>query len=90
MTEDENTAAIKKETHEGFAGKSQTMDQFDSALDQVGTGPRRKTPEEMGQRPSDFLDESQSDVLQHQHKLDDTWAAAEGAGDRDWGTISSS
>lgn len=70
-------------------GKGQTMEDFEAALDKVGTGPRKKTPQEMMQRPGDLLDPDETDTLEQQHALDDTWQAAEGAGDRAWGDVES-
>lgn len=56
---------------------SKSMEQFDSDLDeQVGTAPKRKTPEEMKQNPMDLIEENYQEQ-QKQHELDDTWTVTE-------------
>jgi hypothetical protein len=57
--------------------KSKTMKEFDDGLDEeVGTAPKRKTPEEMQQNPMDLIEERYQEQKKQQ-ALDDTWTVTE-------------
>lgn len=65
----------------------QTMSELEESLDKIGTGPKKKTPQQLLENPNDHLSPEDQEAARQQHSLDDTWQAAEGAGDRDWGIV---
>jgi hypothetical protein len=78
---------LSDNTDSGTSSKSRSMEEVTADLNDAGIKepptPGKKTPEELNQRPADFLEDGDDD--EEEGYIGDHPNVGEGSGDRDWG-----